>query len=79
MREIFTEYGNVIVTVVAVLLVIVVVTAVIGTDGNGLVGRAFSSLIQQFFDTANANAGLDTESTESLVTGAMRVMHGFLG
>ena len=58
MREIFTEYGNVLITVVAVILVITVVTAVIGNDTGGVLGKAFSELIENFFSMANENSGI---------------------
>ena len=40
MKEIFQEYGGILITVVAILAVIVVITAVIGKDENGAIGRA---------------------------------------
>lgn len=58
MREIFTEYGNVLITVVAVLLVIGVISAVIGNGTGGVLGEAFSGLIQKFFAMANENSGI---------------------
>ena len=36
MKEIFQEYGGILITVVAILAVIVVITAVIGKDENGV-------------------------------------------
>jgi hypothetical protein len=54
MKEIFQEYGGVLITVVAILAVIVVISAVIGTNGtNGAVGKAFTDLIQSFIDQAS--------------------------
>ena len=41
MKEIFQEYGGILITVVAILAVIVVITAVIGKDENGAIGQAF--------------------------------------
>ena len=37
MKEIFQEYGGILITVVAILAVIVVITAVIGKDENGAI------------------------------------------
>lgn len=56
MKEIFQEYGGILITVVAILAVIVVISAVIGTDGNSAIARAFTGLINDFVEQANANA-----------------------
>jgi hypothetical protein len=53
MKEIFQEYGGILITVVAILAVIVVVVAVIGNDKEGVVGKAFTSLINSFVEQAN--------------------------
>lgn len=58
MKEIFQEYGGVLITVVAILSVILVVTAVVGTNASSPVAQAFSDLITDFIDQANANANL---------------------
>lgn len=58
MKEIFQEYGGVLITVVAILALILVITAVIGKDATGPIGTAFSKLIENFISQANANAGL---------------------
>lgn len=58
MKEIFQEYGGILITVVAILAVIIVITAVIGTDGNSAIGRAFTGLIDNFVTQANANASI---------------------
>ena len=42
MKEIFQEYGGILITVVAILSIILVVTAVIGSDATGIVGKTFS-------------------------------------
>ena len=36
MKEIFQEYGGILITVVAILAVILVITAVVGTDTSGI-------------------------------------------
>ena len=40
-------------TVVAILSIILVVTAVIGSDATGIVGKTFSDLITNFSNHAN--------------------------
>ena len=50
MKEIFQEYGGILITVVAILAIIVVITAVIGTDANSVMGKAFKDLITSFFN-----------------------------
>ena len=39
MKEIFQEYGGILITVVAILSIILFVTAVIGSDATGIVGK----------------------------------------
>ena len=58
MKEIFQEYGGILITITAILAVIAVVLVVIGTDGNGVIGTAFSDLIKSFIDNANTTAGI---------------------
>ncbi len=58
MKEIFQEYGGILITITAVIAVITVITALIGSDGNGVVGQAFSDLITTFFENANEAAGI---------------------
>ena len=58
MKEIFQEYGGILITVVAILAVIVVITAVIGKDENGAIGQAFMKIINNFVAQANANTGV---------------------
>lgn len=58
MKEIFQEYGGILITITAIIAVISVITALIGTDGNGVVGQAFSSLITTFFESATTAAGI---------------------
>ena len=53
MKEIFQEYGGILITVVAILSIILVVTAVIGSDATGIVGKTFSDLITNFSNHAN--------------------------
>ena len=58
MKEIFQEYGGVLITVVAILSIILVVCAVIGTSDQSVIGQAFSGLVTTFMNQANANAGI---------------------
>lgn len=55
MKEIFQEYGGILITVVAILAIIVVITAVIGTDANSVMGKAFNDLITSFFKQAQTH------------------------
>jgi len=52
MKEVFQEYGGVIVTIVAIVALISVVTGVIGTGEEGIVADAFSGLITRFMEQA---------------------------
>ncbi len=58
MKEIFQEYGGIIITVVAIFAVIAVVIFVIGENDQSAIGKAFSALIKQFTDKANALADI---------------------
>ena len=49
MKEIFQEYGG------------VLITAVVGKDASGPIGNAFSNLINNFIAQANANTGIAGE------------------
>ena len=60
MKEIFQEYGGILITVVAILAVILVITAVVGTDTSGPIGSAFQTLVKNFIEQANKNTGLPT-------------------
>lgn len=58
MKEIFQEYGGILITVVAILSVILVVVAVVGTDGSSAIGQAFANLINSFVQQANSSVGI---------------------
>ena len=58
MKEIFQEYGGVLITVAAILSIILVMVAVIGTDESSVIGQAFLRLINTFMEQANLNAGI---------------------
>ena len=58
MKEIFQEYGGILITVVSILAVIVVITAVIGKDENGAIGQAFMQIINNFVAQVNAKTGV---------------------
>lgn len=57
MKEVFQEYGGVIVTIIAILSLIAVIAAVIGTGEDGIIGSAFADLIQSFLDQAGMSFG----------------------
>jgi hypothetical protein len=59
MKEIFQEYGGILITVVAILSVILVVVAVVGTDETSAIGQAFSNLINSFVEQANSSIGIE--------------------
>ena len=58
MKEIFQEYGGILITVVAILSVILVVVAVIGSDENGAIGIAFKGLSDSLVARANSSIGI---------------------
>ena len=65
MKEVFQEYGGVIVTIIAIISLIGVITAVIGTGEEGIIGTAFTELIESFFE----QAGVPLEPGTELSTG----------
>ncbi|MBQ1681502.1 MULTISPECIES: hypothetical protein [Agathobacter] len=58
MKEIFQEYGGILITITAILAVLAVILVVVGTDGSGVVGKAFANLIEHFISTADSAAGM---------------------
>ncbi|SER77759.1 hypothetical protein [Lachnobacterium bovis] len=59
MKEIFEQYGGVLITVVAILSVIAVIIFVVGQGNNSVIGQAFIRIINSFVDNANHNAGIN--------------------
>lgn len=57
MKEVFQEYGSVIITIIAILSLIAVITAVIGTGEDGIIGSAFADLIENFLSQAGVSVG----------------------
>ena len=55
MKEVFQEYGGVIVTIIAIVALIGVISAVIGTNEEGIIGSAFAELIDTFFSQAGVS------------------------
>ena len=53
MQDIIREYGPAIISVVVIGAMIALITFLIGSDGNSVVGQAFQSLFQQFFENAS--------------------------
>jgi len=53
MKEVFEQYGGAIVTVVAILALIAIATALLTHNSNGIVYKAFSDLIQNFYTSIN--------------------------
>ena len=66
MKEVFQEYGGVIVTIIAILSLIAVIAAVIGTGEDGIIGSAFSDLIENFLDQAGVSLGGEQEADVEL-------------
>lgn len=60
MKEVFQEYGGIIVTIIAILSLIGVIAAVIGTSETGIIGSAFTELIENFLDQAGVSFGSDS-------------------
>ncbi|MCD7709158.1 MAG: hypothetical protein LUI02_04720 [Clostridiales bacterium] len=58
MKEIFQEYGGILITVVAILAVIGVITFLVGTDDQGAIGQAFNVIISNFTAQADASTGI---------------------
>lgn len=58
MKEIFQEYGGILITVAAILSVILVVAAIVGTNGDSAIGQAFSNLMNHFISEANQSVGV---------------------
>ena len=53
MQDIIKEYGPAMITVVVIGAMLILVSTLIGSDENGVVGKAFSQLLTYFF-TKNA-------------------------
>jgi hypothetical protein len=58
MKEIFQEYGGVLITIVAIIAVVLVIKAVVGGDASSPIGQAFTALVSHFLSEANINAGI---------------------
>ena len=60
MKEVFQEYGGVIVTIVAIVALISVISLIVGTGESGqggIVYGAFQDLIENFVIKAGISAG----------------------
>jgi hypothetical protein len=62
MKEIFQEYGGILITVVAIVALILVIQFVVGD--SGVVKNAFTDLIQGFVN----KAGVISQTTTTTVT-----------
>jgi dolichol kinase len=58
MQEIMKEYGPALITVVAIIALIGIVSVVVGDGTNGVIGPAFTRLIEGFFEKATAASGV---------------------
>ncbi len=52
MQDIIKEYGPAIISVAVIGAMIVLITFLVGSDNTSIVGQAFESMIQGFFDSA---------------------------
>ena len=52
------EYGPALITVVAIIALIGIVSVVIGDGTHGVIGPAFTNLINSFFTKATAASGI---------------------
>ena len=52
MDEIFKQYGSTIITVLAIVAVIAIIQLVIGNSESSIVYKAFSDLINHFYESA---------------------------
>lgn len=60
MREVFQEYGSVIITIIAIVSLIGVISAIIGTgqpNDGGIVYGAFQDLMTRFAEQAGVPSG----------------------
>ena len=54
MHEVIKEYGPALIAVIAIIALVALIVTLIGTNGDSVVGKAFSTLINTFFENANA-------------------------
>jgi len=54
MKEVFQEYGGVIITIVAIMSLIAITSVVIGDEQGGVIKEAFTNIVTQFLQKANA-------------------------
>ena len=54
MKEVFQEYGGVIITIVAIISLIAITSVVIGNEQGGVIKEAFTNIVTMFLQRANA-------------------------
>ena len=69
MQDVLKEYGPALITVVAIIALITVISFLIGHDGSSVVGKAFESLIEGFFEQAENAAGVAKNVTDTVSAG----------
>ena len=57
MKEVFQEYGSVIITIIAIIALIAVMKAIIGEDDTSIIGQAFQDVIKNFLKQAGVSSG----------------------
>ena len=68
MKEIFEQYGGIVITVTAILAIILIIRLVIGNDLTSPIGMAFKELIENFMKKAPANRYLRQVRREQLLS-----------
>lgn len=53
MKEVFQEYGGVIITIVAIISLIAITSLVIGDEQGGVIKDAFTNIVTVFLQKAN--------------------------
>ena len=56
MKEVFQEYGGIIITVIAILALIAVIQVIVGDGETGIISEAFQELIEDFMKRAELGA-----------------------
>ncbi len=67
MKEIFEQYGSVIIAVVAISALVAIIMMLLGTDG--VVAEAFTNLINNFFNQANGTITTSSNNILAFPTG----------
>ena len=58
MQEIIKEYGPALIAIVAIIALIIIVKALVGNGADGIIGKAFKSMINTMESRANHANGV---------------------